>query len=282
VKKQQAILAASGIIILVGFYFFGNTVPPLKKSVVPSQNVGQSLDIKTILNASKSKLSPENLAYVNRLENAVVRGDVKNQQIAVFHELANFWKDSVENGFLPSAYYTAEAAKLENSEKSLTFAAQLFLNNLRGQDNPELKNWMANESRDLFERAGKLNPDNDSTKIGLGATYIFGSTGERPADVMKGIQAILEVTRRDSLNMYAQLMLGLGGVESGQYDKAIQRLLKVVHYDPGNLEAVLSLGEAYERTGDNASAKTWYTAAKKLTNNHELIAAINERLESLK
>ncbi len=243
---------------------------------------GQSLDIKTILNAGKTKLSPARLAYVNRLENAVVRGDVKDQQIAIDQQLAGFWRDSVENGFLPSAYYTAEAAKLENSEKSLTFAAQLFLNNLRGQDNPELKSWMASESRDLFVRAGKLNPDNDSTKIGLGATYIFGSTGEKPADVMKGIQTILEVTRRDSLNMYAQLMLGLGGIESGQYDKAIQRLLKVVHYDPGNLEAVLSLGEAYERTGDNASAKTWYTAAKKLTNNHELITALNERLGSLK
>ncbi len=80
--------------------------------------------------------------------------------------------------FCPLHIILREAAKLENSEKSLTFAAQLFLNNLRGQDNPELKNWMANESRDLFERAGKLNPDNDSTKIGLGATYIFGSTGE--------------------------------------------------------------------------------------------------------
>jgi len=282
VKKQQAIVAATGIIILVVFYYFGNTVAPLKKTAASPENKGQSLDIKTILNASKAKLSPAGLEYVDRLENAVVRGDVKNQQIAAYHQLANFWKDSVENGFLPSAYYNAEAAKLENSEKSLTFAAQLFLNNLRGQDNPELKNWMANESRDLFERAGKLNSDNDSTKIGLGATYIFGSTGERPADVMKGIQAILEVTRRDSLNMYAQLMLGLGGIESGQFEKAIQRLLKVVHYDPGNLEAVLSLGEAYERIGNNASAKTWYTAAKKLTNNHELITAINERLGSLK
>lgn len=281
-KKQQAIVAATGIIILVVFYYFGNTVAPLKKTAASPENKGQSLDIKTILNASKAKLSPAGLEYVDRLENAVVRGDVKNQQIAAYHQLANFWKDSVENGFLPSAYYNAEAAKLENSEKSLTFAAQLFLNNLRGQDNPELKNWMANESRDLFERAGKLNSDNDSTKIGLGATYIFGSTGERPADVMKGIQAILEVTRRDSLNMYAQLMLGLGGIESGQFEKAIQRLLKVVHYDPGNLEAVLSLGEAYERIGNNASAKTWYTAAKKLTNNHELITAINERLGSLK
>ncbi len=80
---------------------------------------------------------------------------------------------------------------------------------------------------------------------------------------MKGIQEILEVARRDSLNMYAQLMLGLGGIESGQYDKAIQRLLKVVHYDPGNLEAVLSLAEAYERTGNNAAAKTWYNSSKK-------------------
>jgi len=283
VKKQQAIVAGSGIILLVVFYFFGHTVPPISRSPAPSKsdNTAQSLDIKTILAAGKAKLTPERLEYVNRLENAVIRGDVKNQQIEADRELAAFWKDSVQNGFLAYAYYNAEAAKLENSEKSLTFAAQLFLNNLRGQNNPALKIWMANQSRDLFERAETLNPDNDSTKIGLGAVYIFGNTGE-PVEVMKGIQKILEVTRRDSLNMYAQLMLGLGGIESGQYDKAIPRLLKVVHYDPGNLEALLSLGEAYERSGDNVSAKTWYTAAKKMTNNRELIEAINERLGSLK
>jgi tetratricopeptide (TPR) repeat protein len=283
VKKQQAIVAGLGIIILIIFYFFGNTVPSLKKSEgISTINSTQSLDIKTILDAGKAKLSPERLAYVNRLENAVVRGNIKDQQIETNRELADFWKDSVENGFLAYAYYSGEAAKLENSEKSLTFAAQLFLNNLRGQDNPALKNWMAEESRDLFERAGKLNPDNDSTKIGLGATYIFGSTGQQPAEVMKGIQEILEVTRRDSLNMYAQLMLGLGGIESGQYEKAIQRLLKVVHFDPGNLEAVLSLGEAYEKTGNKEAAKTWYEHARNETNNPDLIEAINERLKSLK
>jgi tetratricopeptide (TPR) repeat protein len=284
VKKQQVIVALSGIVILVIFYLFGNTTPPHKKPTQPttSETARQSIDIKTILDAEKAKLSPSKLSSVNRLENAVIRGDIKNQQISADRQLAEFWKDSAENGFLAYAYYTSEAAKLENSEKSLTFAAQLFLNNLRAQDNPALKNWMSTESRDLFERAEVLNPDNDSTKIGLGATYIFGSTGENPADVMKGIQTILEVTRRDSLNMYAQLMLGLGGLESGQYDKAIGRLLKVVHFDQGNLEAILSLGEAYEKTGNNASAKLWYTAAKKMTTNQELIDAIDERLKSLK
>jgi tetratricopeptide (TPR) repeat protein len=284
VKKQQAIVAGSGIVILIVFYFFGNTVPPLKKSAnnISAERSTQSLDIKTILNAGKSKLTPEQQAYVNRLENSVVRGDIKDQQIKSNMQLAEFWKDSVENGFLPYSYYRGEAAKLENTEKSLTFAAQLFLNNLRRQDNPAIKNWMALESRDLFARAEKLNPNNDSTKIGLGATYIFGSTSGDPQEVMKGIQQILSVARRDSLNMYAQLMLGLGGMESGQFDRAIERLRKVVRYDPGNLEAVLSLSEAYERTGDKASAKTWYESAKKLTNNPELIGAINERLESLK
>lgn len=283
-KKQQIIVAGAGFIILILFYFFAKTVPPLKKTEGSGQSeiAGQSIDIKSILNAEKAKLSPARQEYVSRLENAVVRGNVQDQQIKADRQLAAFWRDSAENGFLPYAWYTAEAAKLENSEKSLTFAAQLFLNNLRVQDNPVLRNWMASESRSLFERAEKLNPDNDSTKIGLGATYIFGSGSAKPQEVMIGIQKILEVSRRDSLNMYAQLMLGLGGMESGQYDKAIQRLLKVVRFDPGNLEAVLSLGEAYERTGDNASAKIWYAAAKKLTNNPSLISALDERLGSLK
>jgi len=283
VNKKQVIVASAGFLFLLVIYFFGHTVPPKKQSsdTGSTASASQSLDINAVLNALKAKLTPSQSEHVSRLQSAVVRGDVKDQQIKADLRLASFWRDSSENGFLPYAYYTGEAAKLENSEKSLTFAAQLFLNNLRSQENPALRSWMASQSRDLFERAEVLNPGNDSTKIGLGATYIFGASGE-PTDVMKGIQKILEVARRDSLNMYAQLMLGLGGIESGQYDKAIQRLIKVVHFDPANIEAVLSLGEAYERTGDIATAKIWYAKATKLTSNPELIEAINERIKSLK
>src|SRR6185369_10306762 len=100
------------------------------------------------------------------------------------------------NSFLPFAYYTSEAAKLENSEKKLTFAAQLFLNNLRGQDNQALRVWMAKQAKELFERALQVNPGNDSLKVGLGATYIFGSGTNNPQEVMQGIQKILEVAQR--------------------------------------------------------------------------------------
>ena len=55
----------------------------------------------------------------------------------------------------------SEAAKLDNSEKNLTFAAQLILDNLRGEQDEAKLNWEAETAIDLFERALELNPDND-------------------------------------------------------------------------------------------------------------------------
>jgi cytochrome c-type biogenesis protein CcmH/NrfG len=141
---------------------------------------------------------------------------------------------------------------------------------------------MAAQSRELFERALKLNPANDSAKIGIGSTYIFGSTAQDPQQVMKGIQQILEVAKRDSSNMYAQLMLGIGGLVSGQLDRAIERLNKVVHQQPGNVEAILTLAEAYERKGDKANAIQWYQASKQLINNPEVVKEIDDRIRDLK
>jgi cytochrome c-type biogenesis protein CcmH/NrfG len=141
---------------------------------------------------------------------------------------------------------------------------------------------MADQARDLFERALKLSPNNDSLKIGLGSSYIFGSSSDNLQEVMKGIQQILEVSRRDSTNMYAQLMLGIGGVVSGQLDKAIERLKKVATAQPENLEAILTLAEAYERKGDKADALTWYNTSRKLITNPEIIKEIDQRINSLK
>ncbi|MBS1600182.1 MAG: tetratricopeptide repeat protein [Bacteroidetes bacterium] len=280
-KKQQFILIALGTVLFVGLYFFANTVPPKNNSPKETSSERKDIDVEDILKASKSKLNPSQLSYVNRLENAVVRGDVKNQQLESYRQLASFWKDSVKDSFLPAAYYIGEAAKLENSEKKLTFAAQLFLNNLRAQGNPVVKGWMARQAKALFEKALTLNPENDSVKVGLGATYIFGAGAESPQEVMQGIQKILEVAQRDSTNIYAQFMLGLGGIESGQFDRAIARLSKVVAHQPQNLEAILNLAEAYEQSGDKANAVKWYSAVKKLTNNPELIHEIDQRIKIL-
>jgi len=282
VNKQQYLLTGSGVLLVAIMFFFGKTVPPKKQERTPAISQGAAkYDFEASLSAAKAKLSPARQGYVNSLENAVVRGDVKDQQIHIYHQMANFWKDSV-NIFEPYAFYTAEASKLENSEKSLTFAAQLFLDNLRAAGDEAEKSWMAAQAKELFERSLKLNPDNDSAKIGLGSTYIFGAPADDPQQVMQGIQQILEVARRDSTNMYAQLMLGVGGLVSGQLDKASERLLKVVTAEPSNVEAILMLAEVYERKGDKAGATRWYQESKKYIANPEVVKEIDDRIHALK
>ena len=277
-KKQQLLLVSSGVGLLCLIYFFGKTIPPKKNpGAVAAATGAKEISFNTILEASKQQLSPAQQAFVAQLETAVVRGDVKEQQIKVYKQLAGFWKDSAHL-LLPYAYYSAQAAKLENSQKSLTFAAQFFLEGIRRQENHELQRWMATEAKVLFEKALQVAPDNDSLKIGLGSTILFGNLGEGP---MEGIRKIREVADRDPENMYAQFMLGLGGMISGQFDKAIERLLKVVQRQPENVEVMLMLAEAYERQNDKANAVKWYLESKKHINNADLGKEIDERIKLL-
>jgi tetratricopeptide (TPR) repeat protein len=285
-KRQQYLVAGTGVLLLLALYLFGQTVPPRKKQETAAggaqgASVVKSVGTQDILQASQARLTPSQQAYVNRLQQSVVRGDVNAQQLNAYRLLAAFWKDSVQEGFLPYAYYTGEAAKLEKSEKSLTFAAQLFLQGLRGQENPALKTWMATDAKELFEKALELNPGNDSSKVGLGASYIFGSQADNPTEVMQGIQQILEVSRRDSTNMYAQFMLGWGGLVSGQFDKAIERLTTVVRRQPANIEAILLLAQINEQKGSKPEAVKWYQAAKKQINNPEMVREIDQRIQAL-
>ena len=95
--------------------------------------------------------------------------------------------------------------------------------------------WKALQAKDLFERSLKINPDNDSAKVGLGACYLFGNISANP---MEGIAKIREVVEKDSTNIYAQMMLVKGSLISGQIDKAITRLQTVNRLHPENIEAI--------------------------------------------
>jgi len=81
--------------------------------------------------------------------------------------------------------------------------------------------------------------------------------------------------------MQAQLVLGVGGVISNQYDKAIERLNKVVSFDPHNLEAVSWLADAYAAKDDKKNAIKWYEQSKHLVNNPEFSKQIDERIKEV-
>lgn len=278
-KKQQLVLLSGGLILLVLLYFFGNTTPPSTNSTVVNSGNTTSGTITTadLLNAAKKNLSAQQLSQLVQLENSVVRGDVKEQKIRIYRQLASYWQDSLHNQEI-AAYYFGESAKLENSEKNINFAARLLLQYVTSEENPAMQTWLATNAKALFEQSLQINPNNDSVQVELGACYLFGNISSTPMD---GILKIKQVTDRDPNNMYAQLMLGLGDIKSGQYDKAIERLQLVAKKEPDNLQAVFNLAETFERKGDKSNAVAWYRKVENMINVPEAKQEIEQRIKTL-
>lgn len=282
-KNQPLILVVSGLVLTVVLFFFGRTTEPKSKlAAAPAATAAASFDVNLFIDSAKSKLTPSQSLYITELENGISRGDVPAQQQQAFESMANFWKDSIKL-FEPYAHYTYEASKLDNSEKKLTFAAQLFLQAIRGEHDQAKLAWQTQKAIELFEKALKLNPEDTNLKIGLGSAYIFGTgrTGD-PQQTMQGIQELLSVVRKDSTNMRAQFVLGVGGYVSAQYDKAIERFTKVITAQPDNMEAIAFLADTYAAQGDKENAVKWYNVSKRLANNPAYTKEVDERIKMLK
>ena len=281
--KKQLILVSLGALMVAGLFFFGKTVAknnkPNHSNSTPSAT--KKFSINAYIAVAKENLAPAQIIYLAKLENTISRGDVLNQRISAYKAIADFWKDSAKKPE-PYLFYTAEASKLENSEKNLTFAAQLILDNLRSEQDEAKINWKTEQAIALFEKAIQLNPGNDDLKIGLGSSYIFGKGRfGAPEETMKGVQQLLSVVRKDSLNMKAQLVLGIGGFISRQYDKAIYRLQKVVTAQPHNIEAIAFLADSYAAIGNKTEAIKYFEISKRLYNNPEYTKEVDERIKQL-
>jgi tetratricopeptide (TPR) repeat protein len=280
-NKQQLILIILGLATVAGLYFLGPTVAPGKKSPTAiADSVSQpSFDPEKIEQQVLASLSTDRQKFITGLKQSVKRGDVKDQSVHVYHQLARFWKDSVPNPFLHFTY-TAKAAELENSEKSLTFAAHSILGYLPyAQSQPE-QSALAKTGKVLFDKALVLNPANDSSIVGSGACIMYGAeTGSQ--GMMEGIIKVREVAQKDSNNLFAQYMLGVGGMISQQYDKAVVRFENVVRGQPDNLEALFKLAEAYEHLKENEKAISWYKVIDRKVADPDIRAAIATRIKEL-
>jgi tetratricopeptide (TPR) repeat protein len=279
-KKTQIILIVIALAATAGLFFWGDTVGPKKPAQAPqADNHTDHLDFDKLKSGAYASLDARRQQYITSLENEVKRGDIKAQQMDIYSRLASFWKDSVPNPVL-HYHYTALRSELDNSEKSLTFAAHSILGYLPYAHNTAEQVWLANKGRELFEKAFELNAGNDSTIVGLGGCIIYGA--ESKEGPMAGIMKVRSVAEKDSTNLFAQYMLGVGGMVSGQYDKAAQRFEKVAKAQPKNLEVQFKLAEAYELSGNNAKAIEWYQQIMENVDVPEMKSEILKRIEQLK
>ena len=278
-RKPQLILILSGLLLFSVLYFFTPRFTAKEATASSQSSENQIVTTESILSTAKLALSESQKISLLSIENQLIKAKNAQDSLKSYKALTKFWADSAQK-LAPYLYFSYSAALLENSEKSLTFAAQLLVDNLLTPDAPPaLLPWIAGNAKVLLEKALVINPKNDSAKINLGACYLFGNLSDNP---MQGITKIKEVVDKDSTNAYGQLILALGGKKSGQYDKAIERFLTVINIQPNQIEAMIHLAECYELTDQKALAIEWYTKVSNSVNIPEAKEAISKRIKELK
>jgi lipopolysaccharide biosynthesis regulator YciM len=278
-KPTPIISLLLGLLLLAGVYF-ANTVPPKPKAkpeqagMANAMRPSNPIDIDSFELASKKKMAQHALGELQSVEKQLLAVKDSASMAPLFEQYGKIWQEHKQ---LPlAAHYFSLCAKLENSEKKLTFAAQLFLELARNEPSEALQHWEADNAIMCFEHIIKLNPNNDTAKIGLAECY-FG-TGV----AMKGVVVLKEITNKEPDNIPANLLLGQQGLISGQFEKAKLRFETVLKKEPKNLEAMLGLAEAYKELGEKDKAVKLLENFKLLVNNPAIAKDVDAYIKTFK
>jgi tetratricopeptide (TPR) repeat protein len=280
-QKQHYLVISLALALLLSLYFLGPTIAPDKKAQQPvALDTGKAFNIEKYRDMALSQIPPAKKAYADSIENQYKNDQSTEGVHARLHKLSGFWRDSIGDPVI-HYFYEAQLAELDNTEKSLTFAAHSILGYLPFERTHDLQHWLADRGKQLFEKALKINAANDSSIVGLGGCLMYGAENEG-GNTMEGIMKVRQVAERDSNFIFAQYMLGVGGVISKQYDRAIVRFTKVVNAQPDNMEAMFKLAEACEMAGKKTEAIGWYEKISQRVENRELKMELSKRIEALK
>lgn len=282
-RKLQFFTVFVALLLLLGLYFFadfkGNKSSKTQQAAGHAESGDPMNPNAEVIALDFDQYSKQQVSKLPASQKSLITGltDKANQANTpiAFKDVAEFWER--EKDLVMAAYYYKKAAFLENTEKSVTFAGNLYQAVLQKTEEPGTRKWLALEAIACFNKALTINPNNTDTKIALATCYTEG-TGE----TMKGVTLLREVTKTDSNNISANIILGKLAIQSGQFDKAKKRLELVLSIKPDNTEAMYFLAEAYKGSGNKEKAISLFEQCKTLVNNPDFTKEIDNYIKTFK
>ena len=267
------IVISACLALLIAIYFFGVTKKPMDANAGPMGQghaqpqqaaAPEALDIEGYINGVKAAADKPTQQTNEQAE--------KTQSYDV---LVNTYKKLDKP--LAVAYYAVKQAEKSNSESELIGAGDYNSALMQTAPDDKSRRFLAANTIACYERAVDMDTANTANRIKLAGSYM--EEGSQP---MHGVLMLLDVVKKDSNNVDAQLMLGRFGLISGQIDKAIVRFEKVLYLQPQNSEALYSLGEAYKDKGDKQKAIEQFEKCEKTLKDPAAKKEIEKVIESIK
>lgn len=275
IKKTQWLILLA-IIIIMTVLLTLDLKPPgkgngMRAGAAENKSATADISMDTEIATAKKGFADNTNKMILQLEKELsdLSGNEKELKIK---ELAEVYANN--NQFTVAAlYYLSGSA---DDAKEYILAAEAFRKAYKNISDSSLMPTLIEKATTCFQSALEKDPNNLDAKSGLGSCIV--DAGQNP---MQGIQLLLAVVKVDSLNLNANLNLGLFSMKSGQFDKAIKRFETVAKLKP-NAEIYGMLADAYEQTGNNEAAIAALKKAKAYIIDKDILVNIDNYIKNLK
>jgi len=272
-RRNQLIVITACLALLIAIYFFGNTKKPADVAApsmgsshnqTQQQPLAETLDIDMYLTEVKSKADAPTRQSIESAEKA-------HQYDALIAAYKKIDKP------LAVAYYVVKQADKVNNTQTYVNAGDYNAALMQTAPDEKAKRFLVSNVVTCYKKAVDMDTANTDNRLRLAGAYM--EEGSQP---MNGVLILLDVVKKDSANVDAQLMLGRFGLISGQIDKAIARFEKVLYLQPQNSEALYSLAQAYNRKGEKQKAIDLLERCKKTVKDAATRKDIEKEIENIK
>ena len=271
-RRNQLIVISACTALLIAIYFFGSTkkpkddgAAPMGGHAQPQQQAAQpeALDIESYIAEIKSKAPAATQQTLDAAEKA--------QQ---YPELIDTYKKMDKP--LAVAYYVVKEANRANTLKQYVNAGDYNSALMQSAPDDKARKFLGANAIVCYKKAVDMDSANTDNRIRLAGAYM-----EEGGQPMSGVLMLLDIVKKDSTNVDAQLMLGRFGLISGQIDKAIARFEKVLYLQPQNSEALFLLAEAYNDQGNKQKAIDLLERCKKAVKDPATKKDIEKAIETI-
>jgi len=275
IKKSQWLILLAIIIIMTALLTL-DLKPPgtgngMRAGAAENKSATADISMDTEMATAKKSFADNTNKMILQLENELseLSGNEKELKIK---ELAEVYANN--NQFTVAALYYLSGSADDANEYIL--AAEAFRKAYKNNSDSSKIPVLIEKATTCFQSALEKDPSNLDAKSGLGSCIV--DAGQNP---MQGIQLLLAVVKVDSLNLNANLNLGLFSMKSGQFDKAIKRFETVAKLKP-SAEIYGMLADAYEQTGNNEAAIAALKKAKAYIIDKDILVNIDNYIKNLK
>ncbi len=274
-KAKQISVIALVIVLMAALYALDikRLVKEESEASVKDQPVNNQLDLQAISQTAKNSLNANLAAEIESLETALKEAD-ESEKADLVKQLAEKWDDV--NQPAPAAFYYEMMAISKPEYQNWMNSGDRFTAAYQASQDTTLQPAFVQKAINAYQEALKTNAESLDAKTGLGVAYVNGTSNP-----MQGIQLLLEVVKKDPLNIKANTNLGLFSMRSGQFDKAVERFKTITEQKP-DPEAWFYLASSYENLGQNQEAILAYLKAKELAADPGLSKFVDQKIQALK